>query len=75
MISRRDPERVAEFLESTAIAFGEDVRDLCRAKIERYKEDEEFSPECVLREACNDHNEQIRDEVRGMSRVQFYSRL
>ena len=75
MMSRREAQRVADFLDSVAIALGERVRALCGNRIERFAEDQEFSPESILQDACNEHEAEITDQVQCTSNVPFYSRL
>jgi len=64
-----DQESVNHFLHSVATSFGEEVAALCKQRIDAGGEN--FQPEQVLREACDEQGEWIMKHRASTSQIPF----
>ena len=68
-------KRVGDFLQSVSIAFGQEVSDLCAAKIERLPLGQALNPHAVLDGVRDEYDAKTLKGMERLSHVPFYSRL
>jgi hypothetical protein len=67
--------RVVDFLQSVSIAFGQEVSDLCAARIEEIPVGQAFNPHIVLDGVRDEYDAKTLGQMERLSHVPFYSRL